>query len=354
MMGQSIGPVLGGVITEYFGFRSIFWFLFALGAVTLLLILVFLPETLRRVAGNGTVRLSGINRPLVYLIRPQESVCAESQASGDPPPRVTLATIISPLRLLVEKDVFATLFFGAVVYAVWSMMTSSTTFLFQDRFQLTDLQVGLLFLPNGAGCVAGSLLTGRLLDRDYRIVEDEYRTTKNLPAGSKLNKKELADFPMARSRLRSAWYLAILFMSAVAGYGFSVSSQMPVEGSRIALPLLLQFVIAYTATAMFTQNSALVVDLYPGASASATAVNNLIRCSVGAAGVAAVQFIIDDVGAGLTFLMLALVTLGLTPLLWAELACGERWRQERMERLAREEAAKQAVDGGEQGPGRLA
>jgi len=38
---------------------------------------------------------------------------------------------------------------------------------------------------------------------------------------------------------------------------------------------------------------ALVIDLYLGASASATAVNNLMQCSVGAGGVAVIQLIID-------------------------------------------------------------
>jgi hypothetical protein len=45
-------------------------------------------------------------------------------------------------------------------------------------------------------------------------------------------------------------------------------------------------------------NSALVIDLLPGKSASATAVNNLMRCSMGAAGVAVVQLVIDSTRLG--------------------------------------------------------
>ncbi|KAH8897986.1 MFS general substrate transporter, partial [Thozetella sp. PMI_491] len=350
MMGQSIGPVLGGVITELFGFRAIFWFLFALGATTLLLILFFLPETLRRVAGDGSVPLHGIHRPWIYFFfKSHGPAPIQPDAHAAPAPRITLASIFSPLRFLFEKDVFVTLFFGAVVYAVWSMVTSSTTFLFQSRFHLTDIEVGLVFLPNGLGCVAGSLLTGRLLDRDYRIVEAEYRARKQLPPGARLDRKELVDFPVARCRLRSAGYLAALFASAVGAYGFVVSSRALIKGARMAISLFLQFIIAYTATGIFTQNSALVVDLYPGASASATAVSNLMRCSVGAGGVALVQFIIDGIGAGATFLMLGLVTAALTPLLWFELEWGDQWRQERTARLDRERAAQETVDRGEMG-----
>ena len=60
MMGQSIGPVFGGIISNYLSFHAIFWFLFRLGSLTLLLILL-LPETLRSIAGNGTIRLTSIH-----------------------------------------------------------------------------------------------------------------------------------------------------------------------------------------------------------------------------------------------------------------------------------------------------
>jgi hypothetical protein len=70
MMGQSVGPVFGGIISNYLGFHAIFWFLFGLGALTLLLLLLVLPETLRSIAGNGTIRLTSVHRPLIYSFSP--------------------------------------------------------------------------------------------------------------------------------------------------------------------------------------------------------------------------------------------------------------------------------------------
>ncbi len=346
MLGQSIGPVIGGIITDYFGFHAIFWFLFILGVSTLLLILFFLPETLRRIAGNGSVPLDGIHCPFFsrsiehhWLKRTPTDDEEEEEDITSPAPKITVKLIFAPFRFLFEKDVFATLFFGAIVYAVWSMVTSSTTAIFQPRFHLSNLQVGLVFLPNGAGCVAGSYLTGRLLDRNYRIVEKAYRASHGLlDTDTPLDRKKLLDFPVSRARLRSAWYLVIVFILSIAGYGFAVTSPILGSGkSGMAVPLVLQFVIASTATAVFTQNSALMVDLYPGASASATAVNNLVRCSVGAAGVASVQFVVDEVGAGMAFLVFAVVTAGMAPLLGLVWVYGEGWRRERMERLERVE-----------------
>lgn len=336
MMGQAIGPVLGGILTQFFGFHSIFWFLFILGALSLSTIIFLLPETLRSIAGNGTVRLTGFQRPLIYSFKPQPDALSEPE--DIPKRKVTIKSIVSPLKFLFEKDVFVTLLFGAVVYTVWSMVTSSTTALFQARFRLTDLQVGLAFLPNGAGCVAGSYLTGYLMDYDYKSTEKEYRKIRGIADDVKLDKKSLADFPVERSRLRSIWWIILIFVASTGMYGFSL------DLNKIAVPLVIQFFIAYTATAVFSLNSALVIDLYPGASASATAVNNLMRCSVGAIGVGVVQLIIDAIGAGLTFAILAGLTAILTPLLVLEWLFGEAWRMARTERLNKEKERKAAED----------
>jgi len=325
MMGQSIGPVFGGILTQFLGFRSIFWFLFILGSIALLLIIFLLPETLRSIAGNGTLRLDGIHRPLIYRFSPPSDALLDREPI--PRKKVTVSSIVAPLRFLFEKDVFITLFFGSIIYTVWSMVTSSTTALFQSRFHLNDLQIGLVFLPNGAGCVAGSYLTGYLMNHDYKVIETQYRAARNVSEDTKLKKKELADFPIERSRLRNIWWIVLIFVVSTAAYGFSLNL------NQIAIPLVLQFLIAYTATAVFSLNSALVIDLYPGASASATAVNNLMRCSVGAVGVAVVQIIIDKVGAGLTFLALAVLTAGTSPLLVLEWFYGGGWRMERQKRL---------------------
>lgn len=331
-MGQSIGPVLGAILTQFFGFHSIFWFLFILGALSLTSIILFLPETLRSIAGNGTIPLTGFQRPLIYRSKLQTS--ALSKPENLRTQKVTLESIFAPLKFLFEKDVFVTLLFGAVVYTVWSMVTSSTTALFQAHFHLTDLQVGLVFLPNGAGCILGSYLTGYLMDYDYNRTEDEYRQSKGIAADIKLNKKSLADFPLERSRLRSIWWIVTIFIISTSCYGFSTNlAEMPI-------PLLLQFLIAYSATAIFSLNSALVIDLYPGASASATAVNNLIRCTLGAVGVGVVQLVIERVGAGITFAALAGLTVGLSPLLVSEWFFGEGWRRARLERLELEEKVK--------------
>ncbi|KAK1827420.1 major facilitator superfamily domain-containing protein [Podospora conica] len=349
MLGQSIGPVIGGALTGHFGFHAIFWFLVILASFTITLIVLLLPETLRSIAGNGTVPLTGIHRPL--LSRSLSRMWHDNPTHHRPTPKTkfTARSLLAPFAFLAEKDVLCTLLFGAIVYTVWSMITSSTAAVFQDRFHLSDLETGLIFLPNGLACILGSSATGAILNRDYRHTEARYLATRPLPPGATMDHspKHLADFPISRARLRSSWFLVPVFVVAVTGYGFTVDCARLVALGKagMAPALALQALIAFTSTAIYTQNSALMVDLYPGASASASAVNNLARCLIGAVGVAVVQFIVDGVGEGPAFALFAGTVVLFCPLLVAEWLWGERWRGERLARLE----GKQAVGAGGKG-----
>lgn len=154
--------------------------------------------------------------------------------------------------------------------------------------------------------------------------------------------KTLVDFPIERSRLRSIWWIVLVFIATTALYGFSLSLY------QITLSLLLQFFIAYTATTVYSFKSALVIDLYPGASASVTAVNNLMRCSVGAVGVAVTQLTIDSLGSDFALLVLARLTAALSPLVLLEWFYSEGWRRVRAGRLAVVEARKKEMELGKE------
>jgi len=144
----AVGPVLGGLIANFFGFRSIFIFLVILSSLVIIMIVVFLPETLRSIAGNGSVRLTGIYQPLVARFLKEPDSMQELDGTVQRK-KVTPMTFIEPLKLLGEKDILLNLLFGGVVYAIWSMVTASTTGLFKSRFGLNELLLGLAFLPNG-------------------------------------------------------------------------------------------------------------------------------------------------------------------------------------------------------------
>jgi hypothetical protein len=114
--------------------------------------------------------------------------------------------------------------------------------------------------------------------------------------------------------------------------------------------------VGLTVTSMFNMAQTLMVDLYPGQGASATAANNLYRCLAGAGILAFIDPLINRMGVGrfdrlwlilllrkLTtprsfyvgwaFTFLSLLNACFLPLPWLEMKYGMQWRRERALRL---------------------
>ncbi|KAF4449074.1 florfenicol exporter [Fusarium albosuccineum] len=191
------------------------------------------------------------------------------------------------------------------------MVTSSTTTALLRGYPfLNEWQIGLCFLPNGFGCVAGSLSTGWLLDKSFKSAEARYRAEHGIDDEQDVSKK--GGFPLV----------------------FEFNDLRRQFTANLAAPLGLQFLIAFTATAIFNINSTLLIDCFPDRPASATALNNLCRCLLGAAGVSAIQPMIDTVKIMKAFLIVTGIVLASTPLVWVEWKWGEKWRREREKKLA--------------------
>ena len=61
MLAPCIAPAVGGALSQTFGWRSTQWFIVILVTICLLCIALSLPETLRSVAGNGSITVSASN-----------------------------------------------------------------------------------------------------------------------------------------------------------------------------------------------------------------------------------------------------------------------------------------------------
>lgn len=148
MFSIAVGPVMGGALSHRWGFRSIFDTLAVLAGLVLIQIIILLPETLRSVAGNGSVRVKGIKyKPLWNVMSQKQSDLADPDEVARP--KIKLRDFWEPLTMLGEMDTLLNLLFGAVVYSMWSMMTGTTTMLFAEIFDLTELHIGFAYLPNG-------------------------------------------------------------------------------------------------------------------------------------------------------------------------------------------------------------
>jgi hypothetical protein len=180
------------------------------------------------------------------------------------------------------------------------------------------------------------------MTRDFRATEAAYKAARNMPGTSKISAKKVPnDFPIEKARLKNLPWVSAVFIGSTAAYGFSLASpQLTSLPGWIAIPLILQFLIAAASNAIFALNQTLVSDLCPGRGASSTAINNLVRCGVGAIGVALIEGMLVILGPGPTFLGLALITVIFSPLSTVNWYWGVELRSRRANRQARLEEEK--------------
>ncbi|KAF2708580.1 major facilitator superfamily transporter multidrug resistance [Pleomassaria siparia CBS 279.74] len=327
-----LAPIIGGLLSNYMNFRSIFLFLLGFSIAALVVILLFLPETHRSIAGNGTWPVTGIHQSLIWKFKYfGKSAHVDEQGSSGVAPPLVASDFIAPLALLKEKDIVLSLLFNGAVFAISSMVLVSTAGLFQGVFGLNEALLGLVFIPSGLGTIVGSILMGKLLNRDFHAFTSTYKAERSLPPLTIISRSSLpAYFPLEQARLVRLPMVIVIFIIALSFYGFTLSS--PALTSRpgfILVPLLLQFFIAATASAVCAIYETFITDLWPKNQASSAAVSNLVRCLFAALGVALVQLLIKSVGVGPVFLALGLVVMTFVPLPIVQWYWGGDWRRER-------------------------
>ncbi|KAI0396303.1 MFS general substrate transporter [Xylariaceae sp. FL0594] len=341
----AVGPVIGGALAGSLGWRSIFWFLALCAGVFLLFLVLVLPETLRLVVANGSASPSSpiAKYPLKLY---QKTTKIEFTAQAAPPRSAGTARvdIVGPLRILFSKQAAPIIVFLALYYAVWQMSIAAMADLFLSRYGLSETEVGLTFIANGAGSIIGTLVMGRILDADYRRVKCDYERrdmlSQPVPSssgagadGDSGNERQEAqrqrnydhvEFPLEKARLRLLPLLALLQCASVLVFGWTMHYP---ERVGVAVPAATTFV---TGGALVSAQSAVqtyLVDLFPGRPAAATASLNLARCLLGAGAISAVMSAVAAIGVGATFTaavglqVLALVGVAVQ---WR---CGGRWRR---------------------------
>ncbi|TPX09030.1 uncharacterized protein E0L32_001709 [Thyridium curvatum] len=336
--GPAISPVLGGILTEYLGWRAIFWFCAILSGVATIPYTLFIPETCRKVVGNGSVPPRGWNKTLLdhWRLRKQPKqteTAAPKQRLGFPNP-------LKALRILVEKDLSQILFLSALIYLVFILMSATLSTQFKPIYGLNDLQIGLCYLPYGCGCCFASVGQGYLLDWNYRRVARKIGFVIDYKRGDDLSK-----FPIERARAQVVMPILSVGLVATTGYGWALQREV-----HIAVPLVMSFVIGLTVTGSYSILQTLCVDLNPHAPATAVAALNLIRCLCGAVSVAFIEKMIEHIGRGWTFTFWALLCAAFTPILFILPRWGPGWREERRLRLLKEQEKREEAERAAVGP----
>lgn len=180
------------------------------------------------------------------------------------------------------------------------------------------------FIP-GLGIIIGSMATGKVMTRDYKLAEAGYREANNLPPTHRDPAQDFpANYPREYARLRPLVPTVGMFVLSTTLYGFSFGdTTLTSLPGWIAVPLVMQFLNAASTNALLALYEALVSDLCPGKGASCAAINNLVRYGLGAVGVAFVETMVAYINPEFGFLSLAMIVVGLWTFAEMKWKCGQ-------------------------------
>ncbi|KAL5640286.1 hypothetical protein ACGC1H_007529 [Rhizoctonia solani] len=351
MIGPCIGPIIGGLLSGGLGWRSMFWFqAIATGLMLVFMVLTF-PETLRAIVGDGSRPPQKWNRtPITILGRKVPKITTDGDRSVLTTPRRG-ANPLQIFRVFTQPDILLVLISTGIVYSLFYSVNTTTSPLFLSAYSyLTQSTVGLCFIPYGVGGALGSIIIGRVLDYDWRKMEQrvpssdaptstrveggENRAEKGMhtithdrdsqkekTTATKLDKQDL---PIEHTRLKRAPVLFVLVIGASLGYGWSVQQK-----AHIAVPLVLQFIVGVSSMSIMTINQTILVDMYPAQGSSIIASNNFVRCLLGAISLSIQDLLIKAINPGWTYVLFCGICLLTVPLFIIEWRYGSTWRKKR-------------------------
>jgi hypothetical protein len=175
------------------------------------------------------------------------------------------------------------------------------------------------------------MVNGYIQDRSYAKVA----RANGFPVEKKRG-TDLTHFPIEKARMASVWPLIYVGAAATIGFGWAIDRH-----AHLAVPLVMTFLMALWLTAVYNSMNILLVDLYPNSPSTASAANNLARCTMAAGGSAVIEPMIQAMGVGWAYTFVGLLIAALSPMIVVVVRYGPGWRRERAVRLQKRKEAKE-------------
>jgi len=295
LFGPSLGPVVGSYLSEAVGWRWDFYLLAICTGLLLAVALLFQRETyhptvmakkvkrLRKETGNEKLR-SALQSPRT-------------------PRELFLLSIIRPTKMLLFSPIiFGLSLYIAVGYGYLYLVFTTIVLIFEQNYNVSASNVGLVYLGIGVGQFLGLIVFGAYSDK----------LLKKLARGGEMKPEY---------RLPLLWPGAILLPVGLLIYGWTAQYRI-----FWFVPILGTTLLGAGMITTFMPIGTYLVDAYTVYAASAMAANTVLRSLGGAFLPLAGRQMYAALGLGWGNTLLALVALGMSPMIWFFNKYGERIR----------------------------
>ncbi|XWW98247.1 hypothetical protein V2A60_006244 [Cordyceps javanica] len=258
ILGPAVGPVLGGVISQYTNWRYIFALLSVLSGVIFVPLALLLPETCRSIVGDGSLPVPVSNQSVLQFFRrrseqknmeetdkdaDQESQMEhmESESADRVQFRKRSFNPLASLTIMFNIETAMLLFCNSVAFACFIAVTTSIPSLFHSLYRVNEMQTALIYIPLSLGTLLSAVSTGQLINWNFRR-----HALKHGIALTKNRQQDLSGFPVEKARLEIAWPLMLLAAASLTMYGWTMHLN-----SSIGAPVAILFVFGYTNVAAY-------------------------------------------------------------------------------------------------------
>jgi multidrug resistance protein len=148
MVGPAIAPTLGGILTQFLNWRWLFWILVIASGTYLVLYAMFVPETCRKVVGNGSIKPPTWSKNVWNMLedRKKGQRAATTTTTSPVDMRLAIPNPLKALRIIVEKDVALIMLFTSLMVCGFYMILVPIPSSFKDIYGFNELQIGLCYM----------------------------------------------------------------------------------------------------------------------------------------------------------------------------------------------------------------
>lgn len=344
LLGPSLGPIIGGALTQGLGWRAVFWFLVIWGGIIFSAFLFLFKDTFRK---ERSVTYRNV---LKRRIREQQSSEAKDQSrkisdkelqmndenqtsskdiEGQPtvvPPsairEIKLSIVdVNPfppyLSIISRKNNFAIFIASGLIFAFSFSIAYTCARTLSMYYNYDALKTGLVLLAFGIGSVTGSILGGRWSDR----------TLTRLKAAN-------GGISFPEMRLESTKVAMVGLPLSVIGYAWVCQERVNVAAMCVML-----FLAGFLSIWIYTSTLAYIVDANTGRSSTAVATNSSFR---GLSAFVAAEIAVplqDSIGDGGLYTLWGGLLIITECIILVVLYKGRKWRE------ASDEREKRKLDG---------